>query len=309
MNKVPNLRFKEFSESWICEKIGNITSLVKDGSHGTHQDVERGPYLLSAKNIKNGKVVIEDNDRKISEEEYNAIYKNYSLEVGDILLSIVGTIGRVAIVNEIQPIAFQRSVAILRFNKMNSKFIECCINNRGFQNDLLKYQVVSAQPGIYLNDLKKLKINFPELEEQEKIASFFSLIDKKIELQTEKVEELKNYKKGIMQKIFSQELRIKGFSEDWKIKKLGDITIKTGVKNKKNEDYEVYSISNKYGFIPQDEQFENSRLSELDKTLYQIVKKEEFAYNPARINVGSIGVLEEDKTVIVSSLYVCFVSG
>lgn len=229
MNKVPNLRFKEFSEDWMCEKIGNITSLVKDGSHGTHQDVKKGSYLLSAKNIKNGKVVIEDDDRKISEEEYNAIYKNYSLEVGDILLSIVGTIGRVAIVNEIQPIAFQRSVAILRFNKMNSKFIECCINNRGFQNDLLKYQVVSVQPGIYLNDLKKLKINFPELEEQEKIASFFSLIDKKIELQTEKVEELKNYKKGIMQKIFSQEIRFKDDNGNdypkWEEKKLRECLI------------------------------------------------------------------------------------
>ena len=101
-------------------------------------------------------------------------------------------------------------------------------------------------------------------------------------------------------------LRFKEFNGEWKVKKFGDITVKTGIKNKNSEDYEVYSISNKYGFIPQGEQFENSRLSELDKTLYQIVSKGEFAYNPARINVGSIGLLEEDKTVIVSSLYVCF---
>ena len=62
---------------------------------------------------------------------------------------------------------------------------------------------------MYNDQLKKLKLSVPSIEEQEKIASFFSLIDKKIELQTEKVEELKNYKKGIMQKIFSQELRFK----------------------------------------------------------------------------------------------------
>ena len=101
-------------------------------------------------------------------------------------------------------------------------------------------------------------------------------------------------------------LRFKEFSGDWETIKLGDITVKTGIKNKDNEEYDVYSISNKYGFIPQEEQFENSRLSGLDKSLYQIVGKGEFAYNPARINVGSIGVLEEDKNVIVSSLYVCF---
>lgn len=101
-------------------------------------------------------------------------------------------------------------------------------------------------------------------------------------------------------------IRFKEFRDEWESKKLGDLTVKTGIKNKYNENYEVYSISNKYGFIPQAEQFENSRLSGLDKSLYQIVGKGEFAYNPARINVGSIGVLEEDKKVIVSSLYVCF---
>lgn len=310
MKNVPTLRFQEFSESWMFKKIGDITSLVKDGSHGTHQDVERGPYLLSAKNIKNGKIVIQDDDRKISEEEYNAIYKNYSLEVGDVLLSIVGTIGRVAIVKEIQPIAFQRSVAILRFNKMNSKFIECCMNNTGFQNDLLKYQVVSAQPGIYLNDLKKLKIYFPDLEEQEKIASFFSLIDKKIELQTEKVEELKNYKKGIMQKIFSQELRFKDENgsdyPEWKENNLEKLIKVKSIRNKDNKVELVLSVSNTKGFITQAEQFEDRVVASSDISNYKIVEKDDFAFNPARINVGSIARLKTHEKGIISPMYVCF---
>lgn len=109
-----------------------------------------------------------------------------------------------------------------------------------------------------------------------------------------------------MEKRNVPKLRFKGFEDEWKEYKFKDITIKTGNKNKDNKQYDVYSISNKYGFIPQNEQFEDSRLKSLPKSDYRIVNKGEFAYNPARINVGSIGFWNEDKTVIVSSLYVCF---
>lgn len=109
-----------------------------------------------------------------------------------------------------------------------------------------------------------------------------------------------------MEKRNVPKLRFKGFEDEWKEYKFGDITKKTGAKNKENKTYDVYSISNKHGFIPQNKQFEGSRLEGLAKSDYKIVNKGEFAYNPARINVGSIGLLEEDKIVIVSSLYVCF---
>ena len=101
-------------------------------------------------------------------------------------------------------------------------------------------------------------------------------------------------------------LRFRRFEDNWVNYKFGNITKKTGIKNKEDKPYAVYSISNKYGFVPQNEQFEGSRLENLDKKSYKIVNNNEFSYNPARINVGSIGLLEEKKSVIVSSLYVCF---
>jgi type I restriction enzyme S subunit len=70
--------------------------------------------LLSAKNLKNNKISINEDDRKISKVDFDRIYKNYNLKRGDLLLSIVGTIGNVAIVKDPENIAFQRSVAILR---------------------------------------------------------------------------------------------------------------------------------------------------------------------------------------------------
>lgn len=87
---------------------------------------------------------------------------------------------------------------------------------------------------------------------------------------------------------------------------LGKITQRTSRRNRNDVSYPVCSINNQIGFILQSEQFEQGSYDYLDKTSYKIVKKDEFAYNPARINVGSIGRLKNMDKAIVSSLYVCF---
>lgn len=103
-------------------------------------------------------------------------------------------------------------------------------------------------------------------------------------------------------------LRFPEFKDEWKKKKLGELTTKTDKKNKSKELLPVYSISNKFGFIPQATQFEGMDSIErgYDTTLYKIIENNTFAYNPARINVGSIGYNENLGRLIVSSLYVCF---
>lgn len=161
--------------------------------------------------------------------------------------------------------------------------------------------------------LNGAKIYLPtQKEEQKKIADFLIQIDKRIAQLKEKKENLELYKKGITQKIFSQKLRFKDENgkdfPEWEKFKLGDITIKVGQKNKNNEQLPIYSISNKSGFIPQSNQFEGLDSIErgFDISLYKIIEEKTFAYNPARINVGSIGYSGELNRVLISSLYVCF---
>ena len=102
-------------------------------------------------------------------------------------------------------------------------------------------------------------------------------------------------------------IRFKGFTDDWEQRKFSDITFPSGEKNKDNLPLESYSITNENGFIPQDEKFENGgTMREADKRMYYIVSPQSFAYNPARINVGSIGYQNTSKNVIVSSLYEVF---
>lgn len=102
-------------------------------------------------------------------------------------------------------------------------------------------------------------------------------------------------------------IRFSGYTDAWEQRKFSDITYLSGIKNKENKPYESYSISNEFGFIPQDEQFENGgTMKTADKSMYYIVSQNSFAYNPARINVGSIGYYNKPDNVIVSSLYEVF---
>ena len=97
------------------------------------------------------------------------------------------------------------------------------------------------------------------------------------------------------------------FDFSWEQRKFSDITFPAGEKNRDNIPLESYSITNEHGFVPQDEKFENGgTMRDADKRMYYIVSPNSFAYNPARINVGSIGYQNVGKNVIVSSLYEVF---
>ena len=143
-------------------------------------------------------------DRIISWDDYNLIHKNYELQIGDILLTIVGSIGETAIYNLKMKATFQRSVAFLRPNsKLKNGFLYTLINTDRFQNQLQTKQVVSAQPGIYLGDLASINITYPKnVSEQEKIYNIFKEIEGSITLHQCKLERLQEVKKGLLQKMF-----------------------------------------------------------------------------------------------------------
>ena len=103
-------------------------------------------------------------------------------------------------------------------------------------------------------------------------------------------------------------LRFKEFEGEWEKCKLGDITTNFNVRNKEKIQYPMYSVTNNRGFVPQTEQFEDRDMVGEDIKAYKVIHKDEFAYNPARINVGSIARYEGDKPCMISSLYVCFKS-
>lgn len=238
--------------------MGKSLSLLKDGTHGSYESVQQGAWLLSAKNIINNRVVITSNDRKISENDFKKIHDKFQLRKGDVLLTIVGTIGRSAILKEANKLTFQRSVAYLRPDEnilTSSNFLFSLSKSSNFQNQLKKRTVISAQPGIYLSDIDKLNITIPELkEEQDKIASIIITIDSILSLQQRKLEQLKQLKKAMLQQLFVDKnskqpnLRFKNFNGDWKQRKGKSIFY-----SKSNKDFPeltVLSATQDKGMVP-----------------------------------------------------------
>lgn len=200
----PELRFPGFTEPWEQRKLDDVLEVLKDGTHGTHADVDNGVYLLSAKNIKNGCVSIDESDRQISFEEYEKIHTKFKLKNGDVLMTIVGTIGEAAILESAENITFQRSVAFLRpSNELLNSFLLQTIYTKSFQKELDNRKATGAQPGIYLGEVAQIPIMIPtNLSEQEKISSYFDNLDHLITLHLRELEHLKSLKKGMLQQMF-----------------------------------------------------------------------------------------------------------
>ena len=262
MANKPNIRFKGFTDDWEQRKLGDSLLLLKDGTHGTHADANEGPLLLSAKNIKDGTIKWDDTDRRISLEEYEKIHSKFNLKSGDVLLTIVGSIGETAILQDSESLTFQRSVAFLRpQNDITSEFLYSEIQSEHFQKELESRKSTSAQPGIYLGDLAEIPLYFPSvIDEQKKIGQYFSTLDHLITLHQRKCDETKKLKKFMLQKMFPKngeknpEIRFAGFTDDWEQRKLGEIIDAYNEKKPKNIDLPVLT-SSRQGIQKQEEHF------------------------------------------------------
>ena len=145
--------------------------------------------------------------------------------------------------------------------------------------------------------LSKVYLDIPSIQEQEKIAKLLECIDDRIATQNKIIEDLKKLKSAIIHRCYSSQTNMIPLSE--LLKQCSD-------RNRSGSDLQVLSVSNKYGFIAQSNQFEDREVASDDTSNYKVVKKGMFAYNPARINVGSIALYEMDGNGIVSPMYVCF---
>ena len=294
---VPKLRFPEFTEPWEQRKLGDVLVLLKDGTHGTHKDAESGPLLLSAKNIKNGTIQWDESDRRISEDEYNNIHSNFKLQKGDVLLTIVGSIGETAILSQSKGVTFQRSVAFLRpSDKISSEFLYSEIQGQKFQKALNVRKSTSAQPGIYLGDLGTIPIEFPTSdEEQMQIGSYFQNLDNLITLHQRKLDHVKDLKKSMLQKMFPKngqlypEVRFPEFTDAWEQRKLGDICSRVQG-NDGRMNLPTLTISAANGWMNQEERFSGNIAGKEQKN-YTLLHKGELSYNHGNSKLAKYGTV------------------
>ena len=213
MSKTPKLRFKEFSGDWEIHLLGkSITLYDNERKPVKEQERNSGEYAYYG-----ATGIIDYIDDYIFEGEYLLLGEDGANIVTRNAPLIYKTEGKFWVNNH------------AHIFKPKSKFDIDFMKHRLELINYIPYNTGTAQPKLNADSIKSIPFNAPKLEEQEKIASFFSLIDSKISLQREKVEALKDYKTGMMQKIFSRELRFKDDEgrdyPEWEEKKLGDVGI------------------------------------------------------------------------------------
>lgn len=209
---VPALRFKDEHErdfpEWIVKILSNLVSTpITYGVVKPDKEDANGVKLIRGGDVSQGK--INPNLRTIR-KDISEQYKRTILQGGELVVSLVGNPGEIAIVpEELKGSNLARQVGLVRLsNDANSRFILYCLT---FSTALITAKITgSVQKVINLEDLQKLEIKVPSFAEQTKIANFLTAVDEKITQLTQKCELLAQYKKGVMQQIFSQELRFKG---------------------------------------------------------------------------------------------------
>ena len=176
-------------------------------------------------------------------------------------------------------------------------FLYALVETKSFKNQLNKKLIAGAQPNISSFDIESIKVTIPGLIEQQKIAKLIGLLNERIDTQNKIIEKLETLIKGIVELAFSHAATSNT---------LGCHITQISQRNKNGKDLPVLSVSNKYGFVEQSEQFEDRIIASDDTSNYKIVSINDFAFNPARINVGSIARLKDKECGIVSPMYICF---
>ena len=171
-------------------------------------------------------------------------------------------------------------------------------SSTAFHNQIRRIAQGTKIYSISTKNFSECYIGLPSKPEQAKIATLLRFIDERIATQNKVIEDLKKLKSAIAERVYN--------CRTYQLYRIGDVIEQVSKRNNSMSIDKVLSVSNKLGFINQSEQFEDRIVASEDTSNYKIVYKDDFAYNPARINVGSIARLKHFNKGIVSPMYICF---
>lgn len=228
----PKIRFKGFTKDWEQRKLNEVAEKICVGFVGTCEKFytdESGIPMYRTGNL-NGLSLNRD-DLKYVTNEFHQHNQKSQLKAGDILIARHGDSGK-AVNYENSEEANCLNIVIIRpdFKKCNYKFLTNCINSPECQKHIKSLSAGSTQAVINTSEIEKLGVVIPaNIDEQNRIARYFSTLDNLITLHQRKCEQTKKLKKYMLQKMFPRngakvpEIRFDGFTYDWEQRKLGDI--------------------------------------------------------------------------------------
>ena len=296
----PALRFPEFTEEWEEHYLAEYLDF-KNGLNPSANKFGSGIKFISVMDILNNDFITYDCIRtsvEITPEEQVA----FAVEKGDMLFQrsseTLEDVGRANVYMDDRPAVFGGFVIRGKKKaKYNPMFFRYLLASPYARKKVIPMGAGAQHFNIGQDGLSKVKLHFPILQEQQKIADLLRLINERISTQNKIIEKLETLIKGVVELAFSHAATSNT---------LGCYITQISQRNKTDKDLSVLSVSNKHGFVEQSEQFEDRIIASDDTSNYKIVDINDFAYNPARINVGSIARLKNKECGIVSPMYICF---
>ena len=269
----PKLRFKAFDGDWRSVSLLEISTLITKGTT-PKQFIDGNINFLKIEAITQNGFEL-SKCQTISEEINNKELKRSILMEGDILFAIAGaTIGKNAIVQkELLPANTNQALAIIRLKENYSKVFISKVLNSPLMEKYIDINIsTGAQPNLNLQQIGSFSFTLPNLEEQTKIASFLSAVDEKSSQLSQKLHLLGQYKQGMMQKLFSQQLRFKADDgnefREWSNKTIGDVAnIKRGASPRPINDSKWFDDSSSIGWV---------RISDVSKSKKYLLQTEQY---------------------------------
>lgn len=201
-SKFPQLRFSGFADAWEQRKLEDISSVITKGTTPKDKSWRGEVNYVKTESIdsNSGNISVM---AKTSLEEHEGYLKRSQLQDGDVLFTIVGTLGRIGVVkNKDLPANTNQQIAIIRLNNANNRFVFHALKTSRIASFIKSDATIGAQPSLSLWQINGLKIPYPSLKEQDKIGGFFEHLDHLITLHQRKLEKLQELKKGYLQKMF-----------------------------------------------------------------------------------------------------------
>ncbi|MBN8516541.1 MAG: restriction endonuclease subunit S [Candidatus Accumulibacter sp.] len=211
-------------DEWQVRQLAEVSRKITDGDHVTPKRESQGYYLLSARNVLNGRIDVSDVDY-VGADEYWRMKQRCGPEAGDILISCSGTIGRVAVVPADFECVLVRSAALAKINcsSANGVFIQYWLQGRRAQKQIANSVNQGAQPNLFLNHIERLACPLPPLPEQRAIAEALSDVDALLGALDRLIAKKRDLKQAAMQQLLTGQTRLPGFHGEWEVKTIAEL--------------------------------------------------------------------------------------
>ncbi len=291
----------EIPQDWEIVKVLNFGKVYTGNTPLTSEpDNYDGDFLFVSPGDLNEAKYIYKTEKKLSEKGFSTSRK---FPKGSVLFTCIGsTIGKSGIAT-VDLTANQQINAIVVNNTNSNEYLYYQLEMNVNRIKLIAGE--QAVPIINKSQFETIKLPKAPLPEQKAIAQVLSTADTAIHTTEKLIAQKELRKKWLMQQLLTGKKRLKGFEGEVNLKLVEHYLNEISERNKDLKITNVLSVTNSRGFINQADQFDRVVASE-DATNYKIVRKGQFAYNPSRVNVGSLDLLRDFENGILSPMYVVF---